>query len=207
MNKWLKGLLGCGCLSALLFAMVAWFGYQKLSSVFTMDASKVAQLGTRLSPSMKAPDGFVGMMGMDTHGFSMAMFMDQAKGRMVGVMSIPADEKLEKMTREEIVEEFHKAIAQNDDKKVKKVLKQVDFEMEMGSIKVPAFKRHVQEDGKESWEYFALARDPKDAKRYLGVLGTAPANDTDSSFFLNFSKSIEAAELTSTPQSRPSPEN
>jgi hypothetical protein len=206
LNMWIKGLLGCGCLTALFVFAVSFYLYRLFSSSFTMDPARVTAIGQELSPSLKLPAGFKGAFAMDTSAMRMAMFQDGAKGRTLGLIWVKAPKDGSKMTRQQYVEQLEQSMENREKNKgKKKTLEHSAIEVQMGKVSVPGVKRLVEEEnGKQQWEYFIMARDPKNMDYLLAVMGTAPAQDKDQAFVEEFARSVDGAELEVTSGDHPS---
>lgn len=194
-KTWLKVLLGCGCLAALVTVVVTlvggYFAYRAASSSFMLDPARVEALAQRESPGSKAPDGFQGRFGMDFSKLQIAFFAD-SKNRMLGLMSMRMDENLE-LTHDEVLAQMEEGMANSDQERSsrKKVLKKEEYEATSQGQRLAGLRRLIEDDGERKWEYVVFGKCPRRAQTVLLIIGHSPEADTSDDFVRSYVETVK----------------
>lgn len=191
---WLKAILGCGCLFALVGALVVGAGgfwaYRAAKNTFMVDPARITQLAERESPGAKVPPGFAPKFGMDMAQLQMVIFGDSSD-RSLMLMSLPFKDDTTR-THDQWIAEMEKGFSSSSKEKrgVKKMIQQNEISVECGSHKLPGVRRLVEEDGQRKWEYFVFGKSESQKEKALCVFGNAPERDKDDAFVREYAKTV-----------------
>lgn len=200
--SWVKALLGCGCICAVVGFFVVgiggYFAYKAASSTFMLDPKKVEQLAERESPGARPPLGYQPKFAMDMKALRMAVYQDSSGGHSLMLMAIPlpAGSENEKLDHDQLIQQLEAGLSNNSKEKrgEKKVLEQKEIAVEIQGQKLSGVRRKTEEDGKRQWEYYVVGKKPKD-QDLLCVVGFAPESDVSDGFVRDYAKSVKMMPL------------
>lgn len=185
--KWLKILLGCGCLTALVLGSLAFYAYKKVSQSVMMDPARVLALATSMAPGVENPAGYQGFLGLDTSVIQMAMLGPKdaqgklgENGMLLAVVALPEDAATKAKTRDQWEAEMKKSVAeQSKDKDTQpdKLISEEQITLQIGSVQVPAERATLEKpDKSREVHMIAMARHATQA-RIVGFVIEAPEKD------------------------------
>lgn len=185
--------MGCGCVAVLaavfLTGIGGYFAYTKMAEHFTMDATRVQKIAVEVCPQAVTPTNYKPAMAIMLDKLKFAFYSGPSgkDDHMLAVANFEADNKDERVTYEGVLAEFEKENGGGNNKR-KKVLKKSRIQVKFLDTEIPVEKRLVEEGTKKSWEYLGLGLGEN--KKFLLVMGTAPAGDEDETFYREFAAKI-----------------
>ena len=198
--SWVKALLGCGCVVAVVAALVigvgGYFAIRAARETFMMDPVRIHQLASEESPTAHLPEGFTPKFGINMTRLQMAMFADSSE-RLLALMTMPIKSE-EKVSHEQFVQQMESSLSNNQKEKQgrKKLIQHNEFPITCEGQKLTGLRRLVEENGQRKWEYFVIGLSPQKKLTGLCVIGISPERDKSDKFFRDYAQTVKIQTLT-----------
>jgi hypothetical protein len=194
--SWLKPAVGCGCAVfvglCVFLASASFLAFRVAKESFMVDPVRIQQLADRTYSGNRVPQGFTPTFGMDISKMQIVGYQGTAgRGLMLIAINLPDHQ----LTRSEIVTQLDQTSVQNGKSGrhktgPKKVITQQEISVECSGKGIPGFKRLVEQNGSKIWEYVVIGKSSAEPNRALAVVGVAPENSPDETFWRDYTKSL-----------------